>query len=268
MAVDGELSPREKEELKRHVAICPDCAKERAEVRALRSVMPVWTDEEPSPWLAQNFSYRLRQEMSKPTPVPVQPKRAWWLPGTAIAAVAAVLVGITLLAHNPTAPKPTTVALGPAHIQPVEVAPKPESEPAVEKPATVAAPIHHHRIAHKYAQPRLVASLPDTKPVPEPSLAAADLIGPVQPEKPIDMTAPSPKRPVADEAKEIATKMVVAQATQGNATDKVASSLGEAGLTMNETMERLRGSLQKAVDALHSQSKSSEQSEPLGSKTL
>ena len=43
---------------------------------------------------------------------------------------------------------------------------------------------------------------------------------------------------------------IVASAAGGDAANTVTTSLSEAGLTMNETIERVRGTLRMAVDLL------------------
>jgi len=46
--IDGEISPKERLMLRRHLAVCPACKEERDELNTLRAFMSIWPEEEPS----------------------------------------------------------------------------------------------------------------------------------------------------------------------------------------------------------------------------
>lgn len=85
--LDGALSPDEEAELRAHLAACPDC---RALMETLEGLDEKLADlREPAPeGLKKGVLYRIDQATGKAKPA----RRRWFGPGTALGAVAAVLV--------------------------------------------------------------------------------------------------------------------------------------------------------------------------------
>ncbi len=85
--LDGALSPDEEAELQEHLATCPDC---RALMETLEGLDEKLADlREPAPeGLKKGVLYRIDQATGKAKPA----RRRWFGPGTALGAVAAILV--------------------------------------------------------------------------------------------------------------------------------------------------------------------------------
>lgn len=85
--LDGALTPDEETELRAHLAACPDC---RSLMETLEGLDEKLADlKEPAPeGLKKGVLYRIDQATGKAKPA----KRRWFGPGTALGAVAAVLV--------------------------------------------------------------------------------------------------------------------------------------------------------------------------------
>lgn len=81
----GELSLRQH----RKLAACPEAQAKRAELNALRSVLPA-LDAEPSPWAVANITARLRNEHRAVLSFPRAWKTAWAL-AACLMAVAGIL---------------------------------------------------------------------------------------------------------------------------------------------------------------------------------
>ena len=111
-SMDGELNQREERRLRMHVRKCAECAREQAEVSNLRDVMAVWTDEEPSAWLAESFAYRLQDEMArKPRRRGRRQRKVF---GTALAGMATALLAFGILLHSQIVPQVTVPSKPPA----------------------------------------------------------------------------------------------------------------------------------------------------------
>lgn len=86
-SLDGALSPAEEEALAAHLAICPACADLMKTLQGLDTQLA--TLHEPAPeGLKKGVLYRIDQASGKAKPA----RRGWFGPGTALGAVAAVLV--------------------------------------------------------------------------------------------------------------------------------------------------------------------------------
>ena len=215
-ALDGELLRRQQAALERHISSCEACAGERASLSALRNTMSLWADEAPSEWLAEAFAYKLRQLQERP----VRVRRTGWILGTAGAGLAAAMLALVFLLHSqvqPPAPINAPEHVAVAKTQPVK---QPASPKIVIKPVPV------------------VEKSPASKPV---HVARPIVNAYVRPTRRVELTSRS------------TTPVVMASVTQGEATSPVTDNLGEAGLAMNGTIERVRGTLRKAADLMAAQ---------------
>jgi len=223
-ALDGEISRKETLALGRHVSLCADCAREKVELADLRVSMSSWADESPSEWLAQSFACKLADLTEEKRAVEPKPRWRFGVFGPAAAGLAMAALLIVMVFHNraslptPTeSPKRGPVIVAPDHPkktggQIVQV------ESAGGGRGRIQASDHHG--------PRHIALAPKNppfvQPVPPPSTGPG--AGAIADEIPVSGVAPSA------------------------AADEVKFNLGEAGIAMNESMEKLRGALQEAVD--------------------
>ncbi len=65
-----DLSETDRERVERHVADCPACRSELAELRAVVQAVRTTPEVEPPPWLAARIMARVREESA--------PRRRWW----------------------------------------------------------------------------------------------------------------------------------------------------------------------------------------------
>ena len=128
--LDGALSPAEAQALEAHLANCPDCAALARTLEGLEEKLP--TLAEPAPeGLKKGVMYRIDQATGKAKP----PRRGWFGPGTALGAVAAVLVLLVGLKVIPL--QRTMNALSSMeNAAPVQYAPQPAETAQLDAPAT------------------------------------------------------------------------------------------------------------------------------------
>ena len=262
---DGELSQGEQSALERHISSCSACAQEMREITELRRDMALWADETPSEWLAQNFSHKLR-ELADEGCVPVRQKARlrWGVLGPATAVFATAMLLIVIVLHNQV-PPPVTREAAKSHPSPTQKAengalsnpqamhdeasrlgwvPSEDEQLVVEKPAVK----HNRGVRPGYHMPAR------TRVAVRPARDTN-----VQPETP-DVAGPSPQPGYADLSSrggypQPEPEDAIAGGTNSGVAPiagaaEVKDNLGEAGLAMNETVERLRGTLQQAVDLL------------------
>jgi len=250
---DGELSPREQSALERHISACAACAREMQEITELRRDMALWAEEAPSEWLAQSFSHKLRELADEGcAPVPQKVRLRWGVLGPATAVFATAMLLIVIVLHNQTPPPVTREAAkshrtATQHAQDRQAAnpqaiggeaqgtgQTPTTERHVIPPKIVR---HRHARIHVAVRPARDTNVkPETPDVTGPSPGYADLGSRG------GYTGPAPGDNIADRTTSGVAPIAGA--------DEVKDNLGEAGLAMNETVERLRGTLQQAVDLL------------------
>jgi len=236
VAMDGELSQRETLAVERHVGACLTCAREHAELSVLREAMAAWADEEPSPWLAMNFAHKL-QGLGRAAAGP-RMRPAWRrLAGAAGLAVAAI-VAIVLLQSRVQPPERGEIAKTPV------IATQPETpvsetsgilKQEVEKPEIVQPP-----------KKQVVRPLPYR---PRPVYVAHEFgeAPPTGSEHPRGevILAGSAAPPSGEPNLTAMPQLSIAEAAQGAVTIKVTREL-----TTNESIERVRGNLQRMADLL------------------
>lgn len=245
-SLDGELSLRQQLVLDRHIETCAECARDKAEFAGLRDVMSAWPDENPSEWLAANFSHKLEQfQQEKQASRSRRPRWAFGMVATGAATVL-VIAGFMLHAafFNPAAPvapnmvavRPPTTNAVPAH-KPVNGAKTvPAPKPVLNKPVTVAKtaaqPIIRNTRAVRITKPVMIAD----------SGLKSNRAGHIG-----NRTSLTDNKKVnTEQVGEIRVAMTMA--TDVTAVSKIANHLGEADIAMNESVERVRGTLQRAVD--------------------
>lgn len=98
-ALHGELTAAERAELDAHLAVCPRCAAEAADLQWLWRGLAALPEESPSPFLAARFDRLLRQEQALRAPVAIAgPAAARSRPSAgALAAAAAALLAVGVL---------------------------------------------------------------------------------------------------------------------------------------------------------------------------
>lgn len=244
-ALDGELSRGEALALERHLAACNACAVEKAEYSALRETMVLWADEEPSAWLAENFAYKLSQLRERGHAVPRRPR---WIFGTAAAGLATAFLAFALLMHSHIQPpiqqrieKPTVTHTAPPVEAPV-VKPAPTPIPKI---VTAKAPSHTGRAVARAVRPTHKAATPKAYQ-PVRTNAETPSVPAVYAGAPTSRNNPKPTQPDLV----VTPRITIAAADRGTVESRVSDNFGHAGLAMNETVERVRGNFQKAVDLL------------------
>lgn len=240
-AIDGELSEREKRLLEQHFAECSACREEHTTLVALRETMALWEDEEPSPWLAENFAYKLEKFLAEQErPATHKPR---WAVGAATAGLVATLLAFGFFLTNRPEP-PSLPNKRPAIVQATKTPTKLETANSVKgqnHTATKSRPVQataQNTREGKHHKPK-VAQTFIAKRSPHPTLAEG-----LQ-----NKTADKIVEENPSEA-EILHSIVAAQKSHEEASVVVASNLGVTGMTMNETLEILRGTLQKTADIL------------------
>ena len=221
-ALDGELSAKEGLALERHMCLCAECAREKTELAGLRATMSSWSDESPSERLAGRFALGLQRIMQEKRAAEPKPKWRFGVLGPAAAGLAVAALLIVMLVHN-RAPLPTPTVV----VKPRVVTTAPDHQKQIAQGnETTGPPGRMHASDHQGRRRIHVAGAREKPPVTTP--AAPPSTGPgagaIIAETPVSGVAPSA------------------------AADQVKYNLGEAGIAMNETMEKLRGTLQEAVD--------------------
>lgn len=255
-SLDGELSRRESQALERHISACSECAMVKADFYALHGTMALWTEEEPSPWLAENFAYKLRQfEEDKERSTTITRKRSpRWVFGTATAGIAATLLAIGLLFHSQIMPpeplehkvtvEAPIVQTKPQPQSTISQASKPETAVARTPEASTESPAEVKPVS----SPRQYAPTPRVHRRPAASRPIVRVAAPRPPHR--GDYASRSESDLIETDKIIVAKLVEAGIAEEETTSAVTDNLGEAGLSMNETIERVRGSLRKAVDLI------------------
>lgn len=261
-SLDGELSRSEEAAVERHLFRCAECAREQAELSALRDSMSLWADEEPSAWLSEKFAYKLQrlQEGTVGTSRRTRSRRR--ILGTAAAGFAASLFLLGLLLHSQFQPPVPLDIESPSATTEVREPEQPESSrpadglakqgagpaPAQERPLP---PVEREQarpqeIVQSAPSPTHVATRLERKPYVRP--VHRPMRKQVSEDRPEPGYTGLASMPEAEQV--IIRKFAAAGIAQGAVAEKVSDNLGEAGLAMNETVERVRGNLQKAVDLI------------------
>lgn len=257
-SLDAELSQRERLALDRHLASCESCSLELKNLARIRDIMSVWTDEEPSAWLAANFAEklaRLQQEKTtcKPSRLP------GWIFPTAVtgAAVALILVGFFMrgLIQQGLTPRGYE---SPPYVSQRDDAPVTTREDiARQQQITHATNGHRSQLRNQQtAQTNNQLSV-GTLYHPGTSSRVGHSSNYSAPRNRRLPTIPDKNRlQLADElvataqAQEVGAAILGAGVAQSTAMVEVTENLSEIQLAMNETVERIRGSIMEAVDTV------------------
>lgn len=234
--MDEEISVKDSLALEEHLHSCPECADFKVEMASMSRTLALWADEEPSPYLAQRFAYKL-QEMDEPS----APKRSfvsgWTFRTVAKIAAVVALVGLFVLSEKgpvnvvvdngtsvtETATAPVDNTSDTVTVDPIETQPAAEVQPPVtEQQPKPAAPRRPHR-----------------RPAPS-----------VEPSKPIEMAAAN----ISETENSVMAEIDNAANTEVSTDVTVAMNLRESASNINDTLEIVRGNLQLAVDNLSSRS--------------
>lgn len=113
--LDGELGPEQHEQLSRHLAACPACARQAAQLDALNAALQ--EGEGPSAEELAHCRARVLEAIDRTAATPAEPRPWWreWLdtllsPSTALAFAAALFVLVSWPAGESTSPDPATLA--------------------------------------------------------------------------------------------------------------------------------------------------------------
>jgi hypothetical protein len=226
--------------------------------------MQAWEDIEPSPWLAQSFSYKLSDLQKDPKPA----KRGWsrWVAGTAAAGLmTAALAFFIVMQYQPApeysenyyAPKAEiSVPVKPASLPQVMAKPMVQ-ENAHASTARVVAQVSPTRTASRvsrshrrspvrsayaprhrytYRMSELVASRHADALSQSPAIASR-------------MAAIDREKKDQESAREFLLREVFNRPKE-SPTTVVACNIGDAGISVEESLERVRGALRKAADVI------------------
>lgn len=257
-SLDGELSLRERSALDRHLASCASCAQEVEKLARVREIMSGWADEEPSPWLAANFAERLARFQQEKT-ASKSGRLSRWVFGTAVTGAAVTLVLVGFFVHG--------------LIQQGFTPTRHESPPRISQRDD--APVATHEGTMRQQEPRRATSEHESRPRNQqtaqltreesggarhhagtsyPVGTSTDYSGARNrglPTKRDDKGLKLANELVAmAQAQEVGATILGAQVTQTTAAVEVTENLSEIQLAMNETVERVRGSIMEAVDTV------------------
>ena len=164
--LDGELTPEEAEELQAHLEACPECRRAMDALEGLEHQVSALREPAPE-GLKKGVLYRIDQATGKAK----APKRRWFGPGTAIGAVAAVLVLLVGLGVVPmkgmqreAAPNAADSAAPGRALTPADTAPMEAEAPGSD----------HWAEAPSYQIPRQDSKHPDKANSPEANAATQE----------------------------------------------------------------------------------------------
>lgn len=262
--LDGELSERETVALDGHLMSCAACAREREKLSAVSAAMRVWEDREPSEWLAQSFAYKLRELQLEPQAV----KKRWgiWQTGIAATGLLTAALAIFIVFHGHNIPvsnpgvhfTPERVAVAPAKPVPDTHTISKSGLKATISEFTNAIPNRlkvTKRIATARKRSIYVASglraryYRAYKPSMENRLD-------FHPRGAIEVASrggsADRERVEQEQARRLIMEKILknAKSPKGDAATVAVSNLSDAGVAMDETLERVRGALRKAADVL------------------
>jgi hypothetical protein len=268
---DGELSESERIAVESHVSSCASCAREKARLSAVTSVMRKWEDAEPSPWLAQSFAYRLCEAGNESQVV--RSKQSAWLIGSAAGGLITAALAFLLMFNSQFTPRNTldtsrvsdqSVTAPPAAVTPSQDTQVAESQAMVEAPAAPEAVMNsvqpekpataRHRRVRAFSVPRVRHSR-TIKPV------AARLVFHYRLTSQVSRGLSNGEERAQERAKELIIEklMKMAKTPKGDAGTVVVGNLDAAGAAIDGTLERVRGALRKAADVLSESATRSEE---------
>lgn len=236
-SLDGELVHREQQALEQHLARCSRCADERSVLLSLREKMLLWTDEEPSESLAPMFLARLYELQSEKS-VAVGPRRRAWAFVAVTATIAACVVLAIFVLRGMFPHDGQSVSRVQPDISNIETKTPPPVVPSDTKVVSVTQPSRGGVQPKTLVQPARVAEVPVVlrpRPARQPKRGMVEV-------SPQNVSVNSEEQNMAKAA------LVKVGLAEGNAFCEITDNLGEIGLSVNETVERVRGSLQMAVD--------------------
>ena len=235
-AIDDELTQGEQLALEQHVSSCAGCAKEKSDFARLKDTMPLWADAEPSPWLAEKFAYKLAELQEAGSACEPRKRLRWGTLSAATAGLAAAVLAVGLLIHGNVPPVREAAPTKPRIEQTTKVAPPPgpKNNITVAGNNPVTLPTHVVSGTHHERRSAVHYTAPVHRQAPQPKTVVAKL-----------PPTPEPVEGSAYAASAGAVTLV--------AKNTISENLGEASLAMNDTIERVRGNLQKSVDLMVSQ---------------
>lgn len=256
-SLDGELSSRERSALDRHLASCVSCSQEMKSLARVREIMSCWADEEPSSWLAANFAEKLARLQHEKT-VSKPSRLSGWVFRTAFAGTAVMLILVGFFMHGFIQERFTPTKYE-SHSN---ISQRDDSTAAPRKGTVrqqeISQAIGGHESQHRNqqtTQPRGEVSEgarhhPDTSPRVVTSTDHSGIRNKVptkQDNKRLQLTN---ELVAMAQAQEVGATILVAGVAQSTAALEVTENLSEIQLAMNETVERVRGSIMEAVDTV------------------
>jgi hypothetical protein len=262
--IDGELSKNERLVLDQHLSSCTSCAREKEELLSVRDAMSAWADEEPSPWLAEEFTEKLRElELEKST-APARRQAPKWIFGTAVAGAAVALLTVGFFIHSlfPPSPTPSDKAHIPSKDTRYTTVEKRTSGspntldtrklvgPSINNKQTYLPPTKANTRIAKNDQVQSKEQGRETlyKPIKPYTHAPSKYTS--YPKPRVTAGTPHPNREIEEiaTAQEVGAAILQAGVAHNTATAEVASNLQDIKLAMSETVEQVRGSIMEAID--------------------
>lgn len=252
-SLDGELTGKEKLILEQHVSKCGECAREMEALKGLRIAMSSWKDEEPSERLALSFSYKLRDLADNKDNIRARRPSALIF-GKAAAGLAVIVALVGFFIRNDGNDSSVVAVLPmPAPISsPVStISGNIEIKQDVERP--VSKSTNTGRAVSRIGRQVAKASIKtQRRPLRKPVLVAYTPRNDFR-------TAELASRHAESV---IMKKMAYARSVDGETAATVVNNLDEANLKMNESFERVRGTLRTAADLLSAERQSSNGNAP------
>ncbi|MGB9586941.1 MAG: hypothetical protein ACPL7O_02055 [Armatimonadota bacterium] len=224
----------------------------------LREIMSGWADEEPSPWLAANFAEKLAR-LQKDKTASKSGRLSRWVFSTAVTGAAVTVVLVGFFVHGlmqqrftptrydspprisqrddvPVATRESTMRQQEISRANNEHESQPRNQQTAQPNREVSGGVRHHP-----GTPSPVGTSTDHPGVRNRGLPTK------QDNKGLELAN---ELVAMAQAQEVGATMLGAGVTQSTAAVEVTENLSEIQLAMNETVERVRGSIMEAVDTV------------------
>ncbi|MHB1455695.1 MAG: anti-sigma factor family protein [Armatimonadota bacterium] len=249
-SLDNELTDKEKLVLEQHISECAECAREMEALAGLRVAMSSWKDEEPSERLALSFSYKLQELTDNKVDTQVRRPNALIFGKVAAGFVVMLAVAGLLMRNNTVEPVNVASTSAPVSVYTAPIVAADNSEiikqdikPTVSKSLSN----RSNRQVMKNRSNRTIAKAHKRIPVKRVMVAYV----PRDDYRNSELASRHAERIIMQ-------KMAYARSVENETAVTVVNNLSEANLKMNQSFERLRGTLRTAADLLSAEQQPNE----------